>query len=68
MAAAVAALKTEGPIPNLNVVVMKFAPPMGMRMVGLPSLGLDQIKSLLETKLGPMFSKANLKLEIEASS
>lgn len=41
---------------------------MGMRMVGLLSLSLDQIKSLLETQLGPMFSKANLKLEIEESS
>lgn len=63
-----AALKIEGALPHLDVLVMKFAPPMGMRMIGQPPLSLDELKAGVEKQLGSMVTKAKLELKFEESS
>lgn len=68
IADAVAALKINGILQHLDMILMKFAPPVGVRTLGLPPLSLGQIKSAIEKQLGPILLEAKLKLEFEEAS
>lgn len=60
-------LKLQGVLPHLEGLLLKFGDPLAMRMLGIPPLTLDEIEARMKKHVGPIFSRAKLKLEFEES-
>jgi hypothetical protein len=63
-----AILKANKDLPLLQNIIVKFAPPVAMTMVGMRPRTLTQIQASIEEGVSDSFAKANMTLEFEESS